>query len=159
MPTTRPFAYNTGTTITGTEQIGDLSIGYPVDGFDSTGLQWWYGPDEDLGYAIGYPNFNGNQPTPTSILASVQFWRSKILNETSFIEIAEWVARKYISPQTFLTGNAAKIWLNDNGFWTSWITIPEPTPTPTPIPINNSLLLEDGLELLLQNNNTLGLEI
>ena len=47
----RPFAYNTGSTISGTEQLGDLAIG--VDDLDYTGgvggVTWWNGPDEDLG--------------------------------------------------------------------------------------------------------------
>jgi hypothetical protein len=35
MATSRPFAYNTGSTISGTEQIGDLAIG--VDDLDYDG--------------------------------------------------------------------------------------------------------------------------
>lgn len=47
MATTRPFTYNpTLTPISGTEQVGDLAIGYPTSGFESTGLQWWNGPDQ-----------------------------------------------------------------------------------------------------------------
>ena len=59
MPTSRPFAYNTGSTITGTEQLGSIAIGYPTSGFTSTGLRWWNGPDEDLGYVdvIVYDDF------------------------------------------------------------------------------------------------------
>ena len=42
MATARPFAYNPGATgaIPGTEQIGNLSIGVPLSGFSSTGLEW-----------------------------------------------------------------------------------------------------------------------
>ena len=54
MATSRPFAYNTGSTITGTEQLGSIAIGYPTSGFTSTGLRWWSGPDEDLGYVIAH---------------------------------------------------------------------------------------------------------
>ena len=64
MATSRPFAYNIGATISGTEQIGNLSVGYPTDGFGSTGLDWWNGPDEELGYVVcGAVSIN-NQPTP-----------------------------------------------------------------------------------------------
>jgi hypothetical protein len=52
MATSRPFAYNTGVGITGTTQVGNLAIGYPTSGFEGTGLEWWTGPDEDLGYVI-----------------------------------------------------------------------------------------------------------
>ena len=64
MSTARPFAYNTGTTITGTEQVGYLAVGFPTAGFPSTGLQWWNGPDEDLGYVIAHTVPKNNQPTP-----------------------------------------------------------------------------------------------
>ena len=132
MATSRPFSYNTGSTISGTTQIGDLAVGTPIDGFESTGLEWWNGPDEELGYVIGYPQSGGTQPTPGGGLASVQFWRSSLLTEASFILISEWITQKYSTQQTFITGDDAKTWLNNNGFWTSWESIPTPTPTNTP---------------------------
>ena len=52
MATTRPFAYNTGGAIPGTIQVGNLAVGTPTNGFESTGEDWWNGPDEDLGYVI-----------------------------------------------------------------------------------------------------------
>jgi hypothetical protein len=64
MATSRPFAYNTGSTINGTEQVGSIAIGYPTSGFTSTGLRWWNGPDEDLGYVIAHTVPSGTQPTP-----------------------------------------------------------------------------------------------
>ena len=62
MATSRPFAYNPGTAIPGTTQIVNLAIGTPTNGFESTGLQWWNGPDEDLGYIIA--KVTDVQPTP-----------------------------------------------------------------------------------------------
>ena len=64
MATSRPFAYNTGSAIAGTEQVGDIAIGTPTSGFISTGLIWWNGPDEDLGYVIAHTVPSGTQPTP-----------------------------------------------------------------------------------------------
>ena len=61
MSTTRPFAYNPGSPITGTEQVGDLAVGYPTSGY--TGMEWWNGPDEDLGYVIAQPVSGDTQPT------------------------------------------------------------------------------------------------
>jgi len=49
MATARPFAYNTGSTITGTIQIGSLAVGTPTLGFTEN-PKWWNGPDEDLVY-------------------------------------------------------------------------------------------------------------
>ena len=65
MAISRPFAYNpTLVGISGTIQVGDLAIGTPVDGFESTGLEWWNGPDENLGYVIAVPVPLDNQDTP-----------------------------------------------------------------------------------------------
>jgi hypothetical protein len=61
MATTRPFSYNTGSSISGTIQVGNLAVGYPTTGF--TGMEWWNGPDEDLGYVIAQSVSAGNQPT------------------------------------------------------------------------------------------------
>jgi len=61
MATTRPFSYNTGSPISGTIQVGNLAVGFPTSGF--TGMEWWNGPDEDLGYVIAQPVSGGNQPT------------------------------------------------------------------------------------------------
>ena len=122
MPTTRPFAYNTGSTIVGTLQIGDLAIG--VDPLDYSGgvggVQWWGGPDEDLGYVIAHPTPDGSQPNPLGIPAYLGFWRSEFLTESSFIGLAEYVSVQHGSPQTFNSGSSAKIWLNTNGYWTSY---------------------------------------
>ena len=122
MPTARPFAYNTGSPIPGTLQIGDLAIG--VDPLDYStnpgGVQWWNGPDEDLGYVIAHPTPAGDQPNPLGIPAYLGFWRSEFLTETSFIGIAQYVSNQHGSPQTFTTGSSAKTWLNDNGYWTSY---------------------------------------
>jgi len=45
MATTRPFAYNTGSLISGTTQVGNLAVGFPVSGFTNS-PQFWNGPDE-----------------------------------------------------------------------------------------------------------------
>jgi hypothetical protein len=63
MATARPFAYNTGAGITGTDQVGSLAVGTPTYGFASTGLPWWNGPDEDLGYVIAASVPGNTQPT------------------------------------------------------------------------------------------------
>jgi len=119
MATSRPFAYNTGTGITGTVQFGYLAVGTPTYGFASTGLPWWNGPDEDLGYVIAESVPGNTQPTPVSgVLASVGFFRSAALTEPSFISIANAVA----GPSgPFASGSSAKTWLNANGYWTSYV--------------------------------------
>jgi hypothetical protein len=128
MSESRPFAYNTGSTISGTIQLGDLAIG--VDPLDYTGgiggVRWWNGPDEDLGYIICRPNLNGNQPNPDNDPAYIRFLRSKLKTEQSFVDLVNGVYG-----QSFNNGNDCKVYLDSNGYWSSWISI-TPTPTPTP---------------------------
>jgi parallel beta-helix repeat protein len=115
MAIARPFAYNSGSSIPGTEQIGDLSIGAPTSGFTNN-PQYWNGPDEELGYVIAQSVSGNTQPTPLSgVTASVGFFRSEDLTEGSFITLSETIAN-----QSFANGDEAKTWLNDNGYWTSY---------------------------------------
>lgn len=58
---TRPFAYNPGSPISGTIQVGNLAVGNPTTGY--TGTQWWNGPDENTGYVIAQPVSANTQPT------------------------------------------------------------------------------------------------
>ena len=152
MSTTRPFAYNIGSPITGTTQLGDLAIG--VDNINYSqqpgGVQWWNGPDEELGYIITHTTPSGTQPNPVGIPAYLGFWRSKVKTEGSFIVIAQWVSAKHGDPQIFATGLDASTWLNNNGYWTSYnqvILTPTPTATqfiltPTPTPTEINLLID-----------------
>jgi hypothetical protein len=120
MTTARPFAYNTGSTISGTEQVGNLAIGIPTSGFGSTGLKWWNGPDEDLGYVIAHDTPSGTQPNQFLIPAYLGFWRSQLKTEESFISLAETISINHGDPQTFTGGTDAKDWLTDNGYWSSY---------------------------------------
>lgn len=130
MATARPFAYNPGDPVPGTEQLGNLSIGVPISGFTNN-PQYWNGPNEELGYVIVQSVSGNTQPTPLSgVNASVGFFRSSDLTEESFILLSETIAQ-----QSFVDGNSAKVWLNNNGYWTSYITVLE-TPTPTPTMTN-----------------------
>lgn len=122
MATARPFAYNTGSSIPGTEQVGDLSIGTPSAGFSATGLPWWNGPDEQLGYVIAKSVPGNNQPVPVGTGktgASVGFLRSEFLTESSFVDMANYIAAGATSWGP-TGGTAAKEWLNSNGYWTSF---------------------------------------
>lgn len=89
MSKSRPFTYNTGSLIPGTEKFGNLTVGIPESGFESTSLQWWNGPDEDLGYIIASTNVdingNGLQPTPVGILGNVGFNRTKTWMYSDFV--------------------------------------------------------------------------
>ena len=121
MATARPFAYNTGASIPGTEQVGSLAVGEPTSGFVGS-PQFWNGPDEELGYVIAYPQSNGLHPTPdVGTTAYLGFLRSDALTEGSFIELANYVSSAIANdPNSFASGSDAKTWLNSNGYWTSY---------------------------------------
>jgi hypothetical protein len=119
MATSRPFAYNTGTGITGTTQIGDIAVGvdqYLPYATNYGGVQWWAGVDEDLGYAICRPVVSGNQPNPLGIPCYVGFDQSPALTDQSFLNLANAV----FPGNNFLTAAGAKSWMDTNEYWTSY---------------------------------------
>ena len=119
MSTSRPFAYNTGSSITGTDQVGDLAIGTDMtkpyaDNYG--GVQWWAGPDEDLGYVICKPISSGDQPNPVGIPCYIGFDRSDALTDQSFLDLANSV----FPGNNFSTATNAKSWMDSNGYWSSY---------------------------------------
>ena len=139
MATARPFSYNTGEQIPGTEQVGGLAIGVPTSGFTSS-PQFWNGPDEELGYVIAAPVSGNTQPTEISgVTASVGFYRTDSFDNNQFIQLSEIISGVYGTPQTFSSASDASNWLTNNGFWNSFIPLmvtPSPTPTNTQTPTN-----------------------
>jgi len=117
MATARPFAYNTGSTISGTTQIGSLAVGTPSSGFTGN-PKWWNGPDEDLGYVICRPNTSGNQPNPDNVPAYIRFSRSKLKTDQSFINLVNSVFN-----QTFTTTSQCTSYLTTNNYWTSYVSL------------------------------------
>ena len=149
MATTRPFAYNTGSTIDGTLQIGNLAIGVSDQDYSQNpgGVKWWMGPDEELGYVIAHEVVTGDHPTPVEVDAYLGFWGSSVLTDQSFLDLVNVLPiTEGLSP--FTNGNDAKVWLNNNGYWTSYgenqttplpTSTPLPTVTPTPTPTSTSV--------------------
>ncbi len=112
----RPFAWNPGhTAYAGTEIVGNLSIGFPNEGFDSTGLTWWNGPEENNGYIIAKPNSSGNQPNPIGGSAFIGFSRSDERTDESFIKLAE-----FLLGDIFGNPKDAVDALYENGYWMSY---------------------------------------
>jgi hypothetical protein len=122
MAEARPFAYNSGSTISGTIQVGNLAIG--VDPMDYSqnpgGVQWWNGPDESLGYVIAHPVSTFTQPNPLGIPAGVGFWRSANFTDESFINLANNIPPTKDVIQ-FSSATQASIWLTNNGYWNSYV--------------------------------------
>lgn len=119
-----PVAFNTGSTISGTLQIGNLSIGtspqdYGVVGMNN-GVVYYATPDENLGYVIAHDDLAaGHNGRPGNVPAKVGFWRSQSLTENSFLNLVN-----YLFNQNFNQGTDAVTWLNANGYWTSYSTYP-----------------------------------
>ena len=140
MATTRPFAYNTGSTIDGTTQIGNIAIGVSEQDYSQNpgGVKWWMGPDEELGYVIANQVPTGDHPTPTDEDSYINFWRSTDLTEQSLLDLLN-VLPITNGLEPFTNATEAKTWLNDNGHFTTYgEDLPTPTPTatstPTPTP-------------------------
>lgn len=114
MGTARTFAYNTGSPITGADQFGNLAVGIPSSGYQATGLKWWNGPDEDLGYVIGYAAPEGRNGAD-GVTGYVGFLRTSTKSDGEFISLSN-----YVGGQSFGSASEAKTWLNNNGYWTSY---------------------------------------
>jgi len=118
MATSRPFAYNTGSSIAGALQYGNIAVGsasLAYEDLDPGGLQWWNGPDEDLGYVIAYPILGGGRSTPTGVDAYLGFQRSPSKTDNSFVDTVN-----YYYGQSFTTGLQAFTYVSSSGFWTNW---------------------------------------
>lgn len=119
MPTSRLFAYNTGSPILGTTQVGSIAISEsPSLNYSQGvgGVRWWNGPNEDLGYVITHTTPSGTQPNPDNVPAYIGFWRSPLKTENSLITFTNG-----LFGTSHTTGDQCKTWLNANGYWTSWV--------------------------------------
>ena len=112
----RAFTKNTGTYITGSEQIGDLAIGpsfrQPIE---LDGKTWWWGPEE-------YDEFNSyciiakdttSKGSPVGDTGTVRFWGTGSTDQ-AFIG-----AVNNISGQNFTEVSSCNSWLSSNGYWTN----------------------------------------
>ena len=119
MATITPVAYNTGSTIDGTLQYGNLAVADTEQDYGAFpgGVRFWATPNQDLGYVIATEVPSGNQPNPLSIPAFVGFYRSADLSEASFVELSNQITEY---SQNFTNGDDAKTWLENNGYWTSY---------------------------------------
>ena len=125
MSTTRPYAYNTGSTIDGTIQVGNIAIG--VDAIDYSGnpggVKWWMGPDEDLGIVFGVNVPGYNHPTPVGNIGGIQFWRSIGSSNTTVLATINQIARRKGEPY-FNNIDDARNWLTLSGYSASWVIVP-----------------------------------
>jgi len=109
MAKTRPYALNTGSTISGTTQIGSLAIGVAAQDYSTNpgGVTWYMGPDEELGYVIAVPNESEGKP---------QFWRSSALTNESYISIGHTVGRRRGKLWPFADTQDFSSWCTQSGY-------------------------------------------
>jgi hypothetical protein len=114
----RLYAYNSEGNITGTSQSGNLAISNDSVGRGS--VQWWNGPNEDLGYVIGYTDTTGTRKAAGVTISgnSVGFMRTSVKTDAEFLSLAN-----FLTNQGFLTASIAANWLNTNGYYTSYSVI------------------------------------
>jgi hypothetical protein len=90
--------------------------------YTNVNLQWWNGPDEDLGYIIAYVDPSGDRPNApertflTNYVCNIGFFRSAAKTDQSFVDLAKLVTGSY----SLSSATQSKEWLNNNGYWTSW---------------------------------------
>lgn len=122
MSITRPFAFNSGSTISGSVKFGSLSVGAAsiMDFSTNPGnAQWWMGPDEDLGYIIAVPDPTFSQSSAAGPNAGVRFWRSNGKTDAEFLSLSNVVARR-LDQSPFNTISDALSWLVTSGFPTTY---------------------------------------
>lgn len=137
-----PIAFNSGSTVPQTTQLGNLAIGVGAQDYGAypNGITFWASPDLDLYYIIASPNPNGDSPNPLSIPCYVSFDGTSVLTDGAFLSLANYFARGITN---FSNVYDACDWLQANGYWTNFIPVtqtPTVTPTPTQTPTSSSIL-------------------
>jgi hypothetical protein len=118
MATNRSFAYNSGSVVPGTTQVGFIAAGLSGPIKYNESIAWWAGPDEDLGYVICHTSGARTAAQGTISVASptIGFWRSSLKTDVSFLSLCNGLFN-----QGFVNAGTALTWLNANGYWTSYI--------------------------------------
>ena len=109
------FAYNTGSLVSGTTQVGDIAVSEADVEYSANygGLQWWGGPDETNGYVIAHSD-------PSRVPDYLGFWRSSGLTDSDFLTLCNSIPPR-IGDTPFTNTDEAYTWLNSNGYWTSYV--------------------------------------
>ena len=111
----RLYGYNSGAPVSGASQSGNLAISNDSRGGGS--VQWFNGPNEDLGYVIGYPDTSGTRKVRGVTISggAVGFMRTSNKTDAEFLSLAN-----FLTSQGFMTASVAANWLNTNGYYTSY---------------------------------------
>lgn len=119
----RPFAIKTGSNVpSGTSQYQNILVGVAEQNYNNLEYDWVAGPDESLGHVIAFYDADGDTFRGARIGiedCKIGFLRSKLLTESSFLELVNYMRTK-LSESTFNNTASAKSWLTSNGYWTSF---------------------------------------
>jgi hypothetical protein len=119
----RPFAIKTGLNVPeGTDQYQNILVGVDQQNYNDLEYDWVAGPDEDLGYVIAFYDADGDTFRGARIGIEncfIGFLRSELLTDGSFLELVNYM-RANASLGSVNTTTAAKTWLVENGYWTSF---------------------------------------
>lgn len=117
MGTVRTFAYNSGSAIPGTTQVGFIAAGLSGPIKYNESIAWWPGPDEDTGYVICHTSGARTAARGAYSVASptIGFWKSPQKTEVSFLSLCNGLFN-----QNFSNASDASTWLTINGYWTSY---------------------------------------
>ena len=109
------FAYNTGSTIDGTKQRGDIAIGVAEMEYSTNpgGVKWWGGPDENTYTVIGIPDPTGSIPTPVGENAYICFDGTNKTDQ----DFIDYVNGK--SGGSYSNVKDARSWLTSQGYYTT----------------------------------------
>tara|TARA_B110000285_G_C15107529_1_gene608934 strand:- start:1104 stop:1742 length:639 start_codon:yes stop_codon:yes gene_type:complete len=117
----RPFAFNPGGNITGTTQVGDLTIGTPTAGFAAhPSIKFWNGPFENDRIIVCYPDPDGNHFGAS--LGGPETGEAAFIGFRAFADEAaliEWTTFTLEVAPT--TADQAYDLLLAAGFWTSYV--------------------------------------
>jgi len=116
MPKARDFAYSTGSAPSGSSKKGSVIVNRPTNGFVGTGLTWWGGPDETLGFVIAKSDPVARWNTRIGVNSNIGFKRSLLKSEQSFLDL---VNNDY--GQNFLLGEKAAEYLTNSSIWHSFL--------------------------------------
>jgi len=111
--TLHPYAFNTGSTISGTTQVGVIAIGENgTQDFSARpgGVTWYMGPDESLGYLIVHPDY---------INRRLRFKRTEGFSGDLFLIKANEVA-SIMGHESFSGITDASNWLENSGTVTTF---------------------------------------
>ena len=89
MGTVRTFAYNSGSAIPGTTQVGFIAAGLSGPIKYNESIAWWPGPDEDTGYVICHTSGARTAARGAYSVASptIGFWKSAQKTDVSFLSL------------------------------------------------------------------------